>query len=187
MELLRFAPSWGAVVLRPYGKRRYRRGRLGRLCGRSRRRLQGGCVKNVGGPDLFGTGIILSECCVMARSFQMPRGIFMRIQRGGNGIEKILRGSYIPLVWFVSWINSEMNRVRCADLGLAVLRSCASNCLGCADLGRSGAAPLHEGGGEEIDHQADGGLGGAAGGVAIRVYLDDVEAYQLSFFRNALH
>ncbi len=49
------------------------------------------------------------------------------------------------------------------------------------------AQRLFEGGGEEVNHEADGGLGGAAGGIAIGIYLDYVEACQFSFFRNALH
>src|SRR6202011_3270697 len=46
---------------------------------------------------------------------------------------------------------------------------------------------LVKGRAEQIYHQADGGLRGSAAGVAIGVYLDDIEAYELSFLRNSLH
>ena len=40
---------------------------------------------------------------------------------------------------------------------------------------------------EQVDHQLDGGLRGSAARVAIRIYLHDVQAYELSSFRNRLH
>src|SRR3982074_2643490 len=40
---------------------------------------------------------------------------------------------------------------------------------------------------EQVDHQSNGGLRGSSAGIAIRIYLHDVQAYELSFFRNPLH
>lgn len=44
-----------------------------------------------------------------------------------------------------------------------------------------------EGGAEEVDHESDGGLGGASAGIAVGVHFHNVQAHDFSFGGDAAH
>src|SRR5258705_10659614 len=168
MELLRFAPSWGAAVLRPYGElpRRCKPVRWAQLCVRSRLRLPSERMNDLVGQEQFGSEIISSGLCGMVKSFLTLRDTSRRTRHDGTGTGRILKES--RCLRPAKPVESQV-RPRLGVRGAPLLRH------------------LLEGGAEKIDQQANGGLRRAAAGIAIGIYFDYIHAHELSFFRNPQH